>query len=111
MKHLNTLVETDRYSNTTDRTIHAEQFSLTSDPVKPLRTCVNLLYIYPQQLNYSSQKNFSRARNIVCSVSLIRLKDGQPTVDKCFIDLANLNGPKVESVNCALQVKYSIFYE
>lgn len=103
LKHLNTLVATDLYSNSTSKTIYAEQFLLSSDPVRPLRECVNFLYIYPQTLSYGSQKNFSRARNIVISVSLIRLKDGQTGIHKSFLDLANLNGPRVESVNCALQ--------
>jgi hypothetical protein len=103
VKHLNALIATDLYSVPSDQPIEAEYFSLPTDAVKPLRSCVNFLYIYPQQLNYGSQKHFSRARNIAVSVSLIRFKEGHSSVEKCFIDLANLKGPLVESVNCALQ--------
>lgn len=100
---MNPLIATDHYSVTPNQAIEADYFPLPTDSFKPLRSCVNFLHIYPQQLNYGSQKNFSRARNISCSVSLIRFKDGHSSTQKCFIDLANLNGPLVESINCALQ--------
>uniref|UniRef100_A0A183BTB9 PH domain-containing protein n=1 Tax=Globodera pallida TaxID=36090 RepID=A0A183BTB9_GLOPA len=77
---------------------------------EPHRGRVNLLYVYPISLNYSTQKTFSRARNISCTVRYVpssAIKTAQ--IDKNDLSGANifnrtnLNGPFVDSFVCDVQ--------
>ncbi|KAK0080760.1 hypothetical protein PV326_008002, partial [Microctonus aethiopoides] len=52
-------------------TIEVAEFeSLCEKDVHPYTTYLNHLYIYPQMLNFDTQKIFNRARNIACIVEL-----------------------------------------
>ncbi|XP_043275620.1 dedicator of cytokinesis protein 9 isoform X2 [Venturia canescens] len=58
-------------------TIEVAEFEGSSEKdVHPYTTYVNHLYVYPQTLNFDTQKIFSRARNIACIVEL-RDDDGE----------------------------------
>jgi hypothetical protein len=48
--------------------LEMQSFNESSNPHNSL---INLLYIYPQSLKYDTQKAFSKARNILCTVQLI----------------------------------------
>lgn len=62
---------------TAEPTIEAAEFESTSErDVHPYTTYINHLYVYPQTLNFDSQKMFTRARNIACIIEL-RDDDGE----------------------------------
>ena len=51
--------------------IEVQEFpSDNGDDIRPHVSYRNHLYIYPRYLNYENQKNFSRARNLVCIIEL-----------------------------------------
>ncbi|XP_069677062.1 dedicator of cytokinesis protein 9 isoform X2 [Periplaneta americana] len=56
---------------TNEPTIEVMEFEGTSEKdVHPYTTFLNNLYVYPQSLNFDTQKTFTRARNIACVVEL-----------------------------------------
>ncbi|XP_018313730.1 dedicator of cytokinesis protein 9 isoform X2 [Mycetomoellerius zeteki] len=56
---------------TVEPTIEVAEFESTSEKdVHPYTTYINHLYVYPQTLNFDSQKMFTRARNIACIAEL-----------------------------------------
>uniref|UniRef100_A0A1I7SEQ5 DOCKER domain-containing protein n=1 Tax=Bursaphelenchus xylophilus TaxID=6326 RepID=A0A1I7SEQ5_BURXY len=61
------------------------------------RQCKNQLYVYPTGLCYGSQKSFSRARNILCTVRFLRQSRLRPQ----FVDLAK--GTLVTEKHCTVQ--------
>lgn len=48
----------------------AEFEGLSEKDVHPYTTFVNHMYVYPQSLNFDTQKIFTRARNIACVVEV-----------------------------------------
>ncbi|KAI6226407.1 hypothetical protein M3Y99_01290000 [Aphelenchoides fujianensis] len=74
-------------------------------PTKPkmLRSCTNLLYVYPLWLAFGSQKTFSRARNIACSTAFVRLRDGKHEKAARILNLAAVSGPFVSAQHSAIQ--------
>uniref|UniRef100_A0A8R1YPV2 Uncharacterized protein n=1 Tax=Pristionchus pacificus TaxID=54126 RepID=A0A8R1YPV2_PRIPA len=68
---------------------------------EPHSSFVNLMYIYPLALKYDSQKVFSKARNISCTVRFIR--GGEDVSKESFLDRLNPNGPFASSSSCAVQ--------
>ncbi|KAK5972965.1 Zizimin [Trichostrongylus colubriformis] len=72
------------------------------DPVvEPYSELFNLLYIYPISLKYDSQRVFPKARNILCTVRLVRGADHSAA--KVFFDRLHPSGPLVASAKCAVQ--------
>ncbi|KAK6025148.1 hypothetical protein OSTOST_08963, partial [Ostertagia ostertagi] len=72
------------------------------DPItEPYSQLFNLLYIYPLSLKYDSQRVFPKARNILCTVRLVR--GGDHSAAKVFFDRLNPSGPLVASAKCAVQ--------
>ncbi|KAK9718639.1 PH domain [Popillia japonica] len=56
---------------TNEPTIEITEFEKNSEKdVHPYTTFINHLYVYPQMLNFDTQKMFTRARNIACVVEL-----------------------------------------
>lgn len=56
---------------TAEPTIELTEFEGTSEKdVHPYTTFLNHLYVYPQCLNFDTQKMFTRARNIACVVEV-----------------------------------------
>lgn len=56
---------------TAEPTIELTEFEGTCEKdVHPYTTFVNHLYVYPQCLNFDTQKMFTRARNIACVVEV-----------------------------------------
>lgn len=52
-------------------TIEVTEFQgLIEKDVNPYTTFINHLYVYPLQLNFDTQKTFTRARNIACVVEV-----------------------------------------
>uniref|UniRef100_A0A1I7XZF1 Dedicator of cytokinesis protein 9 n=1 Tax=Steinernema glaseri TaxID=37863 RepID=A0A1I7XZF1_9BILA len=51
-----------------------EMQSFTSAEPAPYKSFVNQLYVYPLGLNFGSQKSFSKARNIACTVTYVPSK-------------------------------------
>ncbi|KAL3112883.1 hypothetical protein niasHT_015589 [Heterodera trifolii] len=78
---------------------------------EPHRGRINLLYVYPLSLNYSTQKTFSRARNISCTVryvpsSLVRTTQfahGRVPSHANIFHRTHPNGPFVDSFVCGVQ--------
>nr|CDJ91787.1 Pleckstrin homology and Dedicator of cytokinesis domain containing protein [Haemonchus contortus] len=72
------------------------------DPIaEPYSQLFNLLYIYPLSLKYDSQRVFPKARNILCTVRLLR--GGDHTSAKVFFDRLHPSGPLVASAKCTVQ--------
>lgn len=56
---------------TAEPTIELTEFEGTCEKdVHPYTTFLNHLYVYPQCLNFDTQKMFTRARNIACVVEV-----------------------------------------
>ncbi|KJH42708.1 hypothetical protein DICVIV_11301 [Dictyocaulus viviparus] len=68
---------------------------------EPHSQFVNLLYVYPLSLKYDSQRIFSKARNILCSVRLVQ--GGNLSSAKVFFNRVHPSGPFVTSGKCAVQ--------
>ncbi|GMT03988.1 hypothetical protein PENTCL1PPCAC_26162, partial [Pristionchus entomophagus] len=68
---------------------------------EPHSSFVNLMYIYPLALKYDSQKVFSKARNISCTVRFMR--GGEDVARESFLDRLNPSGPFASSSSCAIQ--------
>ncbi|WKY15205.1 hypothetical protein Q1695_000586 [Nippostrongylus brasiliensis] len=72
------------------------------DPIiEPHSQLFNLLYIYPLSLKYDNQRIFPKARNILCTIRLIR--GSEHSAAKVFYDRLHPSGPLVSSANCAVQ--------
>lgn len=70
-------------------------------PSQPHTSLTNLLYIYPLGLKYDSQKAFSKARNISCTVRFVRGEEAIP--EKAMVDRMSPAGPYTISSTCAVQ--------
>uniref|UniRef100_A0A8R1HXF8 Uncharacterized protein n=1 Tax=Caenorhabditis japonica TaxID=281687 RepID=A0A8R1HXF8_CAEJA len=70
-------------------------------PSQPHTSLTNLLYIYPLGLKYDSQKAFSKARNISCTVRFVRGEESIP--EKAMVDRMSAAGPYTISSACAVQ--------
>uniref|UniRef100_A0A1I7T4N4 PH domain-containing protein n=1 Tax=Caenorhabditis tropicalis TaxID=1561998 RepID=A0A1I7T4N4_9PELO len=70
-------------------------------PSQPHTTLTNLLYIYPLALKYDSQKAFSKARNILCTVRFVRGEEAIP--EKAMVDRMSPAGPYCISSTCSIQ--------
>ncbi|CAI2294693.1 unnamed protein product [Caenorhabditis sp. 36 PRJEB53466] len=70
-------------------------------PSQPHTSLTNLLYIYPLGLKYDSQKAFSKARNISCTVRFVRGEEAIP--EKAMVDRMSAAGPYTISATCAVQ--------
>uniref|UniRef100_A0A1I8B8U6 PH domain-containing protein n=1 Tax=Meloidogyne hapla TaxID=6305 RepID=A0A1I8B8U6_MELHA len=89
--------------------------SFVEQSVEPHRGFTNLLYVYPISLNYSAQKTFTRARNIVCNIKWICNRHvDKNSSSRSFSSISSPqsspifnriepNGPLVKSYNCAVQ--------
>ncbi|KAI6222962.1 Dedicator of cytokinesis protein 9 [Aphelenchoides fujianensis] len=104
LKAVNSMIATDFYRNVPNRTIEVAHLpsAATSKP-KMLRSCINLLYVYPLWLAFGSQKTFSRARNIACSTAFVRLRDGKHEKAARILNLAAVGGPFVSAQHSAIQ--------
>uniref|UniRef100_A0AC35TUR8 C2 DOCK-type domain-containing protein n=1 Tax=Rhabditophanes sp. KR3021 TaxID=114890 RepID=A0AC35TUR8_9BILA len=71
---------------------------------RPYSSIVNLLYVYPIHLLYGNQKSFSKARNIICSVSYVSMS-GDSNGDNVnrLVDTSNPAGPFLPSQECSVQ--------
>uniref|UniRef100_A0A0K0D4W8 C2 DOCK-type domain-containing protein n=1 Tax=Angiostrongylus cantonensis TaxID=6313 RepID=A0A0K0D4W8_ANGCA len=67
---------------------------------EPYSDFVNLLYIYPLSLKYDSQRVFTKARNILCTVRFVRGDSYSTTV---FFNRLHPSGPLISSGKCAVQ--------
>ncbi|CAL2027501.1 unnamed protein product [Caenorhabditis brenneri] len=70
-------------------------------PNQPHTSLTNLLYIYPLGLKYDSQKAFSKARNISCTVRFVRGEEAIP--EKAMVDRMSAAGPYCISSTCSVQ--------
>uniref|UniRef100_A0A915N3H0 Dedicator of cytokinesis protein n=1 Tax=Meloidogyne javanica TaxID=6303 RepID=A0A915N3H0_MELJA len=89
--------------------------SFVEQSVEPHRGFTNLLYVYPISLNYSAQKTFTRARNIVCNIKWVYNRQfDKNSSSRSFSSISSPqsspifnriepNGPLVKSYNCAVQ--------
>ncbi|VDO20091.1 unnamed protein product [Haemonchus placei] len=74
------------------------------DPIaEPYSQLFNLLYIYPLSLKYDSQRVFPKARNILCTVRLLRGGDHTAAKVSVFFDRLHPSGPLVASAKCTVQ--------
>lgn len=56
---------------TNEPSIEVMEFEGSSEKeIHPYSTFINHLYVYPQSLNFDTQKTFTRARNIACTIEL-----------------------------------------
>ncbi|CAD5231301.1 unnamed protein product [Bursaphelenchus okinawaensis] len=76
LKSLDRLVASDFYTHAMDR-LNFDAFGDTDGH----RSCKNQLFVYPTSLNFGSQKSFSRARNLLCTVSFVRQTNQPHLVD------------------------------
>ncbi|VDO10774.1 unnamed protein product [Brugia timori] len=69
---------------------------------EPHTSLFNLLYVYPLTLKYDSQKAFSKARNIVCTIRFISVtkKEG---ISKVIYNRFASPTPFVHSMRCSVQ--------
>nr|CAH7754240.1 unnamed protein product [Callosobruchus chinensis] len=83
-------------------TVEVTEFEgLSEKDVNPYTIFVNHLYVYPLLLNFDSQKNFTRARNIAC---LVELRDSDNEEAKGLQCIYGRPGqsPLVSQVSCAV---------
>ncbi|TKR72200.1 hypothetical protein L596_019689 [Steinernema carpocapsae] len=66
---ISTCSQLGKVINEVDPTFDMQSF--TTNELNPYKNFVNLLYVYPLGLNYGSQKAFSKARNIACTVTYV----------------------------------------
>lgn len=87
---------------TVEPTIEVMEFEGSSEKeVYPYTNFVNHLYVYPQMLNFDTQKLFTRARNIACLVEL-RDSDGEGSKGIQCIYGRPGNALLVNQVSCAV---------
>ncbi|GJQ82839.1 hypothetical protein Trydic_g13541 [Trypoxylus dichotomus] len=87
---------------TNDVTIEVAEFGKSCDKdVHPYATFVNHLYVYPQALNFDTQKVFTRARNIACVVELRDSDDENAAGLQCIYGRPGQN-VLVSQVSCAV---------
>ncbi|KHN79568.1 Dedicator of cytokinesis protein 9 [Toxocara canis] len=71
--------------------------------VEPYSSLINLLYVYPLSLKYDSQKTFTKARNIACTVKFITAATRGNDGIKAIYDRFAAPIPFVQSARCAVQ--------
>nr|CAI5852247.1 unnamed protein product [Callosobruchus analis] len=83
-------------------TVEVTEFEgLSEKDVNPYTIFINHLYVYPLLLNFDSQKNFTRARNIACVVELRDSDNEEAKGLQCIYGRPG-QSPLVSQVSCAV---------